>query len=607
MQSILRACARSGPTLRHIFATLCVALLPAMGWAAPFAYIANYNSSNVSVIDTATNTVTATVTVGTNPYGVSVNPAGTRVYVTNGGTNNVSVIDTATNTVTATVAVGSSPRGVSVNPAGTRVYVANSGSANVSVIDTATNTVTATVVVGSFPYGVSVNPAGTRVYVANNSSDNVSVIDTATNTVTATVPVGIQPRGVSVNPAGTRVYVANIASDNVSVINTATNTVTATVAVGIQPYGVSVNPAGTRVYVVNASSANVSVIDTATNTVTATVAVGSHPRGISVNAAGTRVYVANTSSNTVSVIDTATNTVTATVAVGSGPFNLGNFIGPEPAAPALAAADPIPALCNPPPVAGIGTQPPVLDLASGQGPAMTQCLLVTMRNLLGADTQYLGQTANCVARFSLGGARLVTFYPLQASTFAGQTADIHLTGSNVLNVGTTCGNFNVAPALNSLGDFGAILKDMGMSASISAQGVMTLTVGDKVYVARPNYLLTIGTPTSPSLSQGADGLYRLTDSAGNVQILRPAFLDTDALPSQVQLALSLGGWTVIQTDGTALFTAFNGQQYVLTPDLILTAASQANAAKLLWQDAANHYTFRASTIGLAQGFTIQQR
>ena len=71
--------------------------------------------------------------------------------MTNLVSGTVSVIDTATNTVVATVPV-ESPGGVAVNPAGTFAYVA-SGAADgiVSVIDTATNTVVATVPVGSFP------------------------------------------------------------------------------------------------------------------------------------------------------------------------------------------------------------------------------------------------------------------------------------------------------------------------------------------------------------------------------------------------------------------------------------------------------------------------
>jgi len=113
-----------------------------------------------------------------------------------------SVLDTVTNTVIATVAVGSNPGFVAVNPAGTRVYVTNSSDSTVSVLDTATNTVTATVPVGSDPVGVAVNPAGTRVYVANRGSYSVFVLDTATNTVTATVSGGKRSRWRRGQPDG---------------------------------------------------------------------------------------------------------------------------------------------------------------------------------------------------------------------------------------------------------------------------------------------------------------------------------------------------------------------------------------------------------------------
>ena len=113
---------------------------------------------------------------------------------------NVSVIDTATNVVIATVPVGFAPSFVAVNPAGTRAYVTNDGSANVSVLDTGTNTVIATVTVGDFPIGVAVTPNGTRVYVANLGG-TVSVVDTATNTVVATVTVGETLFGLAIGPA----------------------------------------------------------------------------------------------------------------------------------------------------------------------------------------------------------------------------------------------------------------------------------------------------------------------------------------------------------------------------------------------------------------------
>jgi YVTN family beta-propeller protein len=180
------------------------------------AYITNqgpepFTASTVSVIDTATNTVTATIPVGPASIGVAASPDGSTVYVTNLGNNSVSVIDTATNTVTATIFVASGPVGVAVTPDGSKVYVANLGNNSVSVIDTASNTVIATIPGGIHPYGVAVSPDGSKVYVANEGGSinlppppgTVSVIDTATNIVTATITVGplnADAPGVAVTP-----------------------------------------------------------------------------------------------------------------------------------------------------------------------------------------------------------------------------------------------------------------------------------------------------------------------------------------------------------------------------------------------------------------------
>jgi YVTN family beta-propeller protein len=49
--------------------------------ATPFAYVANHDSKNVSVIDTATNKVVATIPVGYFPDAIAVTPDGKRVYV----------------------------------------------------------------------------------------------------------------------------------------------------------------------------------------------------------------------------------------------------------------------------------------------------------------------------------------------------------------------------------------------------------------------------------------------------------------------------------------------------------------------------------------------
>jgi YVTN family beta-propeller protein len=316
-------------------------LLASPAEAAPFAYVGNNHTNTVSVIDTASNTVVATVPVGNFPIGVAVTPDGKLVYVVVEGPAAVSVIDAANNTVVATVPVGDEPVGVAVAPDGKHAYITRQcrvclSPGTVSVIDTATNTVVATVTVGASPSGIAVAPDGKRAFVANEGSNTVSVIDTATNTVVATVPVGNFPDGVAVTPDGKHVYVTIVDTNTTLVIDTASNTVVATVPVGNFPIGVAVTPDGKRAYVANEGSNTVSVIDTVTNAVVAApITVGNLPRGVAVTPDGKHAYVTNAGSTTVSVIDTATNTVVATVPVGNSPQPVG-IIPPPVGVPFLA-------------------------------------------------------------------------------------------------------------------------------------------------------------------------------------------------------------------------------------------------------------------------------
>jgi hypothetical protein len=64
--------------------------------AAPFAYVSSFGQDRVRVVDGANGSVAATITLapGAMPYGVAVNPAGTRAYVAD-RTEGLVVLDTA--------------------------------------------------------------------------------------------------------------------------------------------------------------------------------------------------------------------------------------------------------------------------------------------------------------------------------------------------------------------------------------------------------------------------------------------------------------------------------------------------------------------------------
>jgi YVTN family beta-propeller protein len=334
---------------RIVTLAMAAALAMVLGVAqsqAQNAYISNVVGT-VSVIATASNTPTATLSLpNSTPFGVAVAPTGSVVYVTNFLADTVSVIDTATNMVVATIPVGTTPLGVAVTADNSRVYVVNLGvnsnaPGTVSVIDTATNTVVNTYTVGHSPYGVAVAPTGETGYVTSGDNNSVYLIPTNIVAGNVIIPVGLDPAGIAVTSDGSKVYVANQGSSDVSVIDTATNKVTATVTDSSfsDPIGIAVTPDGSKVYVSNNYTNIVSVIDTGTNKVTGTVTVGNNPIGVAVTPNGNEVYVANAGSNTVSVIATANNTVTATVPVGTNPKAFGKFIGPALPAQTLTVAE----------------------------------------------------------------------------------------------------------------------------------------------------------------------------------------------------------------------------------------------------------------------------
>jgi len=290
---------------------------------APRAYVTNFASNSVSVVDTATNTVVRTISdgIGIGPAGVAVNPAGTLAFVPNIASNTVSVINTATSVVSSTVSVGKSPVGVAFSADGTRAYVSNAGDGTVSVIDVAAAKPVELrkYTVGTGPGAVVV--AGTKVYVANNAGDSVSAIDTVSNTVQAIAEIKA-PAGLALNPAGTLALVTSQLEDAVSVIDIAKRQKLYDIPVGQNPSSLAINAAGTRAYVANYFDGAVSVIDIASTTakVIATIGVGAetaHQVAVTSVAGGDLVYV--TTPKGVTVINTAENYALSYLTTGTDP------------------------------------------------------------------------------------------------------------------------------------------------------------------------------------------------------------------------------------------------------------------------------------------------
>jgi len=259
---------------------------------------------------------------------------------------------------------------------------------------------------------------------------------------------------------------------------------------------------------------------------------------------------------------------------------------------------------------GVSTAVTPKDLSSGKGPALVVCLKDALAAQFATTVTYLGQNPDGSARYGIASspAQTLSFYPLTATTDTG--SGITLGNNNALTVATRCGTFTTEPALFNRSEFGAVVSSMGLAANISAQGVISIQSGSTIYVGRPDYLVTTGQPGAPSLKQGSDGLWRFTDSAGNVQVMRPAFLEPDVLRSS--LFATLPGFVsfIVQTDGTGVLTTLvNGmnQTSVWTAAQTLGTVSADHWADSIWGSGAN-WTYRVYSFPRAtQGYTAVQR
>jgi YVTN family beta-propeller protein len=312
-----------------------------------YAYVANNNNysitggDSVSVLNLSNNTLIQTIALPANgePYTVTMNAAGTKAYVTNSNSTTISIIDIATNTITGTIAGFDGPSGMVIMPAGDRAYVNNYGGPNgvgsgnattVRVVDLNTNTIIGNpITVGLAPASIARSHDGAFVYTINYTDGNpgtgsMSVIRTSDNTVIHTITGFSGPFALAITPNGKYAYVTNFGSNNfdpigttVSVVDLTSYSIIASINCDIQPSGIAITPDGKYVYVTNyntlyagsnytnltAGQGTVNIIDTATHKVVSPIiAVGQSPAHCAISSNGQYAYVTHYTSNTVDVI-----------------------------------------------------------------------------------------------------------------------------------------------------------------------------------------------------------------------------------------------------------------------------------------------------------------
>jgi YVTN family beta-propeller protein len=274
-----------------------VANIPVGGWPycvvvspdSSTVYVANYDSNTVSVIDAATNTAKFTIATDILPNGLALSADGSTLYVSCQTTHDtVDVISTATNTITATITLGSNEQTfafITLTPDGSQLYYPISNS--IYIIDTATNTVSGTINNLGFPgyYTASqvvFTPDGADAYVVATETNHtvLTLVDTQSQSKVSSQNLGkAMSFSIAINPVLPQVYVSSTERVNgvprcqITAVDSGTDTVlwNTTLPTTEACNGLTVTPDGKYAYILNfhllnsKENSKVYTVDTATH------------------------------------------------------------------------------------------------------------------------------------------------------------------------------------------------------------------------------------------------------------------------------------------------------------------------------------------------------
>ncbi|WP_233276787.1 bifunctional YncE family protein/alkaline phosphatase family protein [Mucilaginibacter paludis] len=181
-------------------------------------YTVTKEDSSVYIIDLQKRAIINKVKLADIAYSCVLSPDEQTLYVSLWGSDEVVALNTAAQTVAATIKTGNHPNELLLNKKGTTLYVANANDNSVSVINTASNQVIETIstvlyptaLTGSTTNGLALSDNEKTLYIANADNNCLAVFDVsvpANSKSQGFIPVGWYPTNVKV--LGQKILVSN--------------------------------------------------------------------------------------------------------------------------------------------------------------------------------------------------------------------------------------------------------------------------------------------------------------------------------------------------------------------------------------------------------------
>lgn len=238
-----------------------------MDWVTPRdnkrVFISMPTAGEVAVIDSQQFKLIDSVSAGSNPVRVALQPDERLLWVGNNAAkaeeSGVTVIDAQSLKPLKTLATGPGHHEIAFSKDSRHAFVTNRDDATLSIIDIASLTISKQLKTGSHPLSVAYSPLSQAVYVADGKDGTVTVVDAASHAVRKVINVnqGLGPMGFSAD--GRFGIVLNTLENQASVIDAATDSLIHQLDVSAEPYQVVFTKA--YAYIRGLASAKVTMIN----------------------------------------------------------------------------------------------------------------------------------------------------------------------------------------------------------------------------------------------------------------------------------------------------------------------------------------------------------
>jgi len=219
------------------------------------------HNSKVEVLDTSTGKLVGAVTGLKSTHGVALNSDGKTGYISDGAGNAIVVFNRADLSVTATVPAGTNPDGITFEPATKTVWAFNGRSKNVSVMDTGTNTIVDTIALPGKPEFPQADERGS-MFVNIEDKNEIIKFDAKSRKAIATWPLEgcDSPSGMAIDRVGHRLF-SVCDGGKMAIVNYETGKLLGLASIGTSPDAAGFDPKHGVVLSSNGGDGTLTIVD----------------------------------------------------------------------------------------------------------------------------------------------------------------------------------------------------------------------------------------------------------------------------------------------------------------------------------------------------------